>query len=298
VAAAAAAAAVRELDMTEKLPKLGVGVGFREELKSGIFLNRERIDFLEVTSDHFIDAGKQKLAELDLLREHFTLIPHSLDLSLGSAEGIDEGYLEKIAGLVERLRPPWFSDHVCFTRSGGVEIGHLAPVPFTDEALKVLVRNIDLVRKRVSTPLILENITYNLRFGSSRMTEAEFLSRLVGETGCGLLLDVTNLYINSVNLGYDWRTFLDAIPMDRVVQLHFVGSRNHGRGLIDAHADKTEIEIWNVFREVCVRCDIKGAILERDDNFPQFSEILEELDIARSTMSRNTMEVKTADVLS
>ncbi len=264
------------------LPKLGVGLGFREELKASIFLNQDSIDFLEITSDHYLDPSPRKRAELETLRQHFTLIPHSLELSLGSAEGIDEEYLDRLAELIDHVQPPWFSDHVCFTRSGGVRIGHLAPVPFTREALDTLVRNIDRVKRKIPTPLILENITYNVCYPSSEMSEAEFLRILLNESGCGMLLDVTNLYINSVNLGFDWRVFLDELPFEHVVQVHFVGSRKHGRRLVDAHADTTDDEIWNVFREVAVRCDIKGAILERDDDFPKFADLLDELESARS----------------
>lgn len=271
----------------EPLPKLGVGIGFREPFKADIFLNRGNIDFLEITSDHYLDATPRKLEELELLRQHFPLIPHSLELSLGSAEGVNEEYLEKLAELIDRIRPPWFSDHICFTKSNGIKIGHLAPVPYTKESLGVLIRNIEKVKKRISTPLILENITYNLQFPSSEMSESEFINTLLEQTDCGMLLDVTNLYINSMNLGYDWRNFLDKLPLERVVQLHFVGSQKHGRRFIDAHANKTEEEIWNVFNEVCVRCDIKGAILERDEDFPPFAEILQELETARFHISMN-----------
>jgi uncharacterized protein (UPF0276 family) len=266
----------------QKRPR--VGVGFRERFRAEIFLNQEKIDFLEITTDHYLDAKASKIEELKLLKEHFPLIPHSLELSLGSAEGIDEEYLEKVAELVEFVQPEWFSDHLCFTRSGGVKIGHLAPVPYTKEAIKVFVKNIKKVKSRVKTPLILENITYLVRFQSSEMSEAGFIKAVLEETDCGLLLDVTNLYINSQNFGFDWRKFLDEIPPERIVQLHFVGSHQHGTRLIDAHADKTEEEIWQVFAEVSRRFDIKGAILERDENFPPFREILEELETARNIL--------------
>lgn len=267
-----------------KLPQMGVGLGFREPLRSSIFLNREGIDFLEITADHYLNAAPKKREELELLREHFTLVPHSLELSLGSAEGIDESYLEKLADLVDAIDPPWFSDHICFTRSGGIKIGHLAPVPHTNEALAVLIKNIETIKKRIPTPLILENITYNVRFPSSEMLEQEFIRALLGETDCGMLLDVTNLYINAKNLGYDWRTYLDDLPMERVVQLHFVGSHTDGGRLIDAHADRTEDEIWEVFEEVCRRCDVNGAVLERDENFPEFGELFNELERARGIL--------------
>lgn len=120
------------------------------------------------------------------------------------------------------------------------------------------------------------------RYPFAEMDEAEFLTKLLNETDCGLLLDVTNLYINSVNHKYDWRKFLDKLPLERIVQLHFVGGHKHKDYLIDSHSQKTQNEIWEVFREVCQRCEIKGAILERDENFPPFTEILEELQMARS----------------
>jgi Uncharacterized protein conserved in bacteria len=262
-------------------PKTKIGIGFREHFRADVFLHRREIDFLEITADHYLDARPEKIEELKLLREHFPLVPHSLELSLGSAEGIDEEYLEKLAELIELIQPEWFSDHLCFTKSGGVRIGHLAPVPYTREALKVFVKNISRVQRKIRTPLILENITYLVRFPSSEMSEAEFIRRVLEETGCGMLLDVTNLYVNSVNFNFDWRAFLDEIPNERVVQLHFVGSHRHWKFLIDAHADRTESEIWEVYREVCARCSVKGAILERDKNFPPFAEILTEIETAR-----------------
>ena len=269
----------------KELPKLGVGLGFRPQFKTEVFLNRPKIDFLEITSDHYIDSPPKKLEELELLAEHFPLIPHSLELSLGSAEGIDEEYLAKLADVVAIARPAWFSDHICFTRSGGIKIGHLAPVPFTEEALEVFIRNIEKVRKRIDVPLILENITYNIEYPWNEMSEGEFIRRLLEETDCGLLLDVANLYINSVNLDFNWQTYLDELPCDRVVQLHFVGAHRGHERLIDAHADAMDGDIWNVFREVSVRCDIKGAILERDENFPVFDELLAELETAREIVS-------------
>lgn len=265
----------------ENLPHLGVGLAFRPQFKADIFLNRSEIDFLEITSDHYIDSPLKKLEELELLAEHFPLIPHSLELSLGSAEGIDNEYVSKLADLVSIAKPAWFSDHICFTRSGGVKIGHLAPVPFTEEALGIFVRNINKLTRRIDVPLILENITYNIDYPWNEMSEATFINRLLNETDCGLLLDVANLYINSVNRGSDWRDVLEGLPLERVVQLHFVGAHRHAGRLIDAHANPTNDEIWNVFREVSVRCNINGVILERDENFPDFGEIVAELRTAR-----------------
>ena len=280
--------------MINELPKLGVGIGFREQFRAALFLHQKEIDFLEITADHYFDANQRKHEELELLKQHFPLIPHGLNLSLGSAEGIDEIYLEKFAELVERTSPAWFSEHLCFTKSGGKQIGHLAPVPYTNEAIRVFVKNITRVKSKIKTPLILENITYLMRFPSSEMTEAEFITRILEETDCGLLLDVTNLYINSKNFGFDWRDFLDELPMERVVQMHFVGLHKHNDLLIDAHADRTDDDIWEVFREVCRRTEIKGAILERDENFPPFAEILDELKTARNISNEQNFAGKSS----
>jgi len=270
--------------MFDSLPDLGVGLGFRPQFKTEVFLNRSKIDLLEITADHYIDSPSKKLEELELLADHFPLVPHSLELSLGSAEGIDEDYVAKLADVVSIAKPAWFSDHICFTRSGGIKIGHLAPVPFTDEALRVLIRNIDRVKTRIDVPLILENITYNIAYPWSEMSETQFIRRLLEETDCGLLLDIANLYINSQNLAFDWGEYLDELPLDRVVQIHFVGEHRSGDRLIDAHADTTSDDIWNVFREVSLRCDIKGAILERDENFPAFDDLIGELNTARKIL--------------
>lgn len=270
-----------------RLPALGVGLGFREPLRGEIFLRRDEIDFLEITADHYLDATREKLRELDLLREHFTLIPHALDLSLGSAEGLDADYLRKLARLVRRLDPPWWSEHVAFTRAGGVEIGHLAPTPFSAEAARVFARNVANARAHIDAPLILENITYTLTLPGATHGEAEFLSEVVERADCGLLLDVTNLHINSVNHGYDPREFLGRLPLGRVVQLHFVGGHRHGRELIDSHSERTPEEVWDIMRHVLERAPVRGAVLERDENLPPLAELLAELGRAREMGRRH-----------
>lgn len=264
-----------------ELPVLNAGLGFREPLLSDLFLHRESVDFLEIVADHYLDASRGKLQELDLLAANFTLVPHALNLSLGSSGGIDPEYLAMLADLVDRLRPPWWSEHIAFTRAGDVEIGHLAGLPFTDEAIAAVCRNVEGVKRRISVPLILENVTYTISFPGAEMDEARFLTEIVKRTDCGLLLDVTNLYVNSVNHGYDPCRFLDALPLERVVQLHFVGVHTQDGTLVDSHAHATPREVWQLLEEVLARAPVKGVLLERDANFPAFAELTDELDRAR-----------------
>ncbi|MBH8577654.1 DUF692 domain-containing protein [Nostocaceae cyanobacterium CENA369] len=267
--------------MFSHLPTLGVGLGFREPFKSDLFLNRQQVDFLEIVAEHYLDAPVQKQQELELLAAHFSIIPHAINLSLGSAEGLDTDYLGKLAALIKQLNPPWWSEHICFTKAGGVDIGHLSPLPYTKEAVEVLCRNIAEVRRWVDVPLILENITYMVTLPGAEMTEAQFLTEVVERADCGLLLDVTNLHTNAVNYGYDVRAFLAQLPKERIVQLHFVGGHWHDGILIDSHSQSTPLEVWELIDEVVDCASVKGIVLERDENLPPFGELAGELQKAR-----------------
>lgn len=264
-------------------------MGHRPALSAEIFLNADRIDFLEITAEHFLDVPNAKREELRLLRERFRLIPHGLNLSLGSAEGIDGAYLDRLAALVEEVEPPWWSEHVAWTRAGGRELGHLAPTPRNRESIEVIARNAAIARRVVDRPLILENITATIDPPGSTMSEGAFLRALVDETGCGLLLDATNLFTNAANRGEDPRRQLDDWPLESVVQLHFAGGWvEEGTGLwVDAHDHPTPEPVWALMEEILARCAPRGAILERDGRFPPIGELLSELERARELGRRH-----------
>jgi uncharacterized protein (UPF0276 family) len=267
--------------MLSYLPNLGVGLGFRQPFKSDLFLNRQQVDFLEIVAEHYLDTPPIKQQELEILMTHFPVIPHAINLSLGSAEGLDTDYLHKLAALIKKINPPWWSEHICFTKAGGVDIGHLSPLPYTQEAVEILCRNIAQVRQLIDVPLILENITYMVQLPGAEMTEAEFLSEVLERADCGLLLDITNLYTNAVNYSYDIDEFLQALPWERIVQLHFVGGHWHDGVLIDSHSQSTPVEVWELMQKVVASASVKGIVLERDENLPPFTEVVKELHQAR-----------------
>ncbi len=273
--------------MFSQLPALGVGLGFRVPFRGDLFLHQRQVSFLEILADHYLDTSPEQEQELDLLAEHFALIPHALNLSLGSAEGVDPAYVRKLAKLVRRVNPPWWSEHIAFTRAGGVDIGHLSPLPFTWEAVEVVCRNIAEVRRWIDRPLILENIAYAMTAPAGEMSEAEFLTEVLERTDCGLLLDVTNLHTNAVNHGYDPLAFLGQLPLERVVQLHFVGGHWHNGVLIDSHSQPTPPKVWALMEAVLTRVPVKGVVLERDENLPPFEELLGELDQVRRIVRMN-----------
>ena len=273
--------------MFSQLPALGVGLGFRVPFRGDLFLHQRQVSFLEILADHYLDTSPEQEQELDLLAEHFALIPHALNLSLGSAEGVDPAYVRKLAKLVRRVNPPWWSEHIAFTRAGGVDIGHLSPLPFTWEAVEVVCRNIAEVRRWIDRPLILENIAYTVTVPGGEMSEAEFLTEVLERTDCGLLLDITNLHTNAVNHGYDPLAFLGQLPLERVVQLHFVGGHWHNGVLIDSHSQPTPPKVWALMEAVMARAPVKGIVLERDENLPPFEELLGELDQVRRIVRMN-----------
>ncbi len=279
-AAVVAAAAVAAISA----PALGSGLGYRPPFRADLFANRARVDFLEIIADHYFDALPEKLRELDLLRAHFPVVAHGLDLSIGSAEGIDHAYLDKFAALIERIEPPWWSEHLCFTRAGGINIGHLAALPHTREALDVVARNVETVRKRIKAPLVLENITTVVRVPGAEMDEPEFLTRALDATGCGWLCDVANLYTNAVNHGVDIDATFERWPWDRLVQIHYAGGRWRDGVLIDSHDAATSEAVWALYDRIVARAPVKGVILERDERLPPFGELLDEVERARATL--------------
>lgn len=274
--------------MGQKIPYLGVGLGFRSIFKADLFIDPRSVDFLEITLDHYLDASPAKWRELELLKQSFRLIPHGLNLSLGSAEGVDSEYLAKVADLVHFVDPPYWSEHIALTKAGGIEIGHLSPSVFSQEAVDVFVKNIETVKKTIPYPLVLENITYLFELPHSNLSEAAFLSQILERADCGLLLDITNLYTNAYNHGFDYRHFLSQIPLERVVQLHFTGGFVAQNGiLIDSHSENTPDAIWEVMDYVFSVASPKGVILERDENIPPFAELKKEVQKAKDLISKH-----------
>jgi uncharacterized protein (UPF0276 family) len=270
----------------KELPVLGVGMGYRKRYREDVYRYRDYIDFLEVMSDIYLDCNENSdldLKEIDILSKYFPLLPHSVGLSIGSAEGIDNKYLHKLKTFIDRIDPPWWSDHLCFTKSHDIDTGHLLQLPFVKESVDVVKVNYKAVSNQIQVPFILENISYLTSLPSATMHEHEFLRTVLDATDCGILLDVTNLYGNSINHGFNALEYLDKIPLDKVVQLHFVGGSFSKEGTYhDDHSHKTPENVWYLMDEVIARTpNIKGVVLERDDNFPHIEEILKELERAR-----------------
>lgn len=263
------------------LPWLGVGIGWRPEID----LTVERlpgVDFVEVVAENLSPGTMPESVRL-LRKRGLPVLPHAVTLSLGGAEPVDRHRVEHLAALAEALGAPLVSDHVCFVRAGGLEAGHLLPVPRTRDALDVLVANVRAVSADLPVPLALENVAALLDWPDAELAEGEFLAELVERTGCWLLVDVANLHANAHNIGTDPRAFLDTVPLDRLAYVHVAGGVRRDGLYHDTHAHPVRAEVLDLLDELCARVPPPGVLLERDDDYPSDAELAAEIGAIRST---------------
>jgi uncharacterized protein (UPF0276 family) len=206
---------------------------------------------------------------------------HGVALSIGSADGVDEAYLDALVLLADRVQPLWISDHLCWTGVHGRVLHDLYPLPYSEDAFDVVVRNVHRVQERLKRSLVLENVSSYVSFGASSMTEWEFISTVCARTGCRLLLDVNNIHVSSVNHGFDAHAFLRGIPADRVQQIHLAGHTDHGDHIIDTHDHPVADSVWALYAQALKLCGPVATMIERDDHIPQLGELVAELDHAR-----------------
>jgi uncharacterized protein len=276
-------AAVAEDAVADK-GNLGVGVGWRPEID----LTVERlpgVDFVEVVAENL---HRGRLPEsLMLLRERgVPVLPHAVSLSLGGADPVAEHRLEHLAALAEAVQAPLVSDHVCFVRAGGLDSGHLMPVPRTRDALDVLVANVKTVQDALSVPFAVENIAALLEWPDAELTEGQFLGELTERAGCMLLVDVANLYANARNTGADPLRLLDELPLDRIAYVHIAGGVERDGAYHDTHAHPVLPAVLDLLRELASRTFLPGVLLERDDDYPSDAELAAELATVRAAAGR------------
>lgn len=236
------------------------GLGYRAPLHDWILSKPSGVSCLEITAEHFFDD----VSPLAVLRKQFPLYVHGLGLSLGTPGELDAETLRGFKRVVEAAQPEWVSDHIAFTRAGGVDLGHLNPVPISRASLEVIAGHALELADATGRPVLLENIAAPLRLDGD-LSEADFLNGLCETANCGLLLDVTNLYINSRVHSYDPLQWLRALDSARIVQVHIVGYEQRDGALIDSHSAAIQPEILALLREVLAYAPVKSVLLERDE---------------------------------
>ncbi len=251
-----------------------VGVGYRQEMADWIQTRPRGVDCLEITAEHFFHPGGE--AHLTTLRKDYPLYVHALGLSLGTPGPLDHKRVEAFARVARAADPAWISEHIAFTRTAEFDLGHLNPIPPTREALKVVADHARELAERCGKPILMENITSHVKL-EGELTETEFLNELCERADCGLLLDVTNLFINSRNHGFDPIAWLHEIEPRRIRQLHIVGYSKDGDRYTDAHARPIQEELIELASAVVRYAPVKSVVLERDECIPDHAELAAEV---------------------
>lgn len=262
-------------------PRLGFGVGLRFPHLRYIEEHQPAIDFFEIISENFMDSSGHRRYVLDSLAERYPIFMHGVSLSIGSADPLDFEYLARLKRLADSIGAVLVSDHVCWTGVAGINTHDLLPIPFTEASLAHVIRRIRTVQEFLERPLLLENPSTYVGFAGSTLTEWEFLTRMAQETGCGLLLDVNNVYVSSVNHDFDPVEYVRCLPHDRVAQIHLAGHTQVGTHVIDTHDCPVADCVWQLYRLAGELAGEVPALLEWDDRIPSFPELQAELGKAR-----------------
>ncbi|MBY8884015.1 DUF692 domain-containing protein [Streptomyces sp. PTM05] len=272
--------------LTRRIARRGAGVGYRRELHEDLATHAGQIDVVEILADQWRMPGG-----LDTVREvcgRFRAVPHGVGLSLAGAGRIDPDYLVFIKELSGICEADYYSEHLAMTHVPGVNSGHLCPPILSEESLRRCVRNVLETQSAIGMPLAIENITYNVTLGS-HLDAASFLAELVDRTDALLLLDVANLYINSVNFSFDVDEYLDQLPLERVVHIHLAGGVTRSDGtLMDTHSEIIGDSVWQLAEKVSRRCAPSTVIIEHDSNFPEFRRLVDEVGDARGIFFADT----------
>ena len=284
--------------------RLHTGIGLRQPHYQPLLAAPAALAFVEVHSENFFALGGAALGVLKAARTHWPVSLHGVGLALGSAAGLDEGHLDRLAALVRRIDPVRVSDHAAFARAprsrgGSVVHGNdLLPLAFTEAALDIMVANVQRVQERLARPILVENISAYLHWADDTMTEPEFFNALTRRSGCGLLLDVNNLVVNALNTGADEAQaavaacdWVDAIRATTVGEIHLAGYDDSGGDIvIDDHGSRVHAPVWQVFRHAVRRLGPRPTLVEWDTALPALTVLLDEAALAEAVLVEESAE--------
>lgn len=251
-------------------PHLGFGVGLRTVHFSHILKHQPDVDWFEIISENFLDSGGRPRYVLDQIAERYPVVMHGVSMSIGSTDPLNVGYLRKLKRLAQDVGACWVSDHLCWTGVAGINTHDLLPIPLNEHTLKHVVERIRIVQDVLERPLVLENPSTYVGFADDSMREWEFLTRMAEQADCGLLLDVNNVYVSSVNHDFDPVEYIESVPHERVVQFHLAGHTNCQTHLIDTHDGQVIEAVWDLYRLARQRTGEVSTLLEWDAKIPEF----------------------------
>jgi uncharacterized protein (UPF0276 family) len=265
--------------MTNKLelPNLGLGLGLRNQHFGHILENSPEVDWFEVISENFMDSHGRPRHILKQIAERYPVVMHGVSMSIGSTDPLNFDYLKSLKTLADEVKPAWISDHLCWTGVLTSNSHDLLPLPLNEESLKHVCARINQVQDYLERPLIVENPSTYAAFKNSTIPEWDFLKLMTEETGCGLLLDVNNVYVSSFNNEFDPVAYIKGLPHDKIVQMHLAGHQNCGNYIIDTHDREVTNNVWKLFQMTYQLAPEASILLEWDGNIPAFDVYHSEL---------------------
>lgn len=274
------------------------GIGLRFQHHRALLEEKPALAWLEVHSENYMGGGKP-LMYLEAIRRDYPLSLHGVGLSLGSADGLNERHLARLARLVARFEPGLVSEHVAWSASGGRHFADLLPLPFTEEALAIVCRNVEVAQDYLGRRILVENASSCLRYRHSTMPEWEFIAAIAERTGCGLLCDVNNIFVSACNHGLDARRYLRALPRERIGEIHLAGHRlqqfDDGRSIrIDDHGSRVSREVWALYAEALALFGRVPTLVEWDTEVPALAVLLEEAAQAQRLMDAELAHARVA----
>ncbi len=271
----------------EQLPiPAHAGVGLRAPHYHEVIENRPDIAWFEVHSENFFADGGKPHEILEQVRAHYPLSLHGVGLSLGSTDPLSTWHLDKLKGLIDRYEPGLVSEHLCWSSVDNRYLNDLLPLPYTEEALHHITARIEQAQDYLGRQILIENLSSYLQFTDSSIPEWEFLAAVAKASGCGILLDVNNIYVNASNHGFDPMMYLNAIPVSAVQEMHLAGHSNEGDCLIDTHSKPVTDAVWQLYAHAVARFGRIPTLIEWDIDIPALQVLRDEAHRAQHIMER------------
>ena len=270
----------------EQRPFLGYGLGLRPDHYTSVLSSNPNIDWFEIISENYMVAGGKPLYYLDQIRERYPIVMHGVSLSIGSTDPLNMDYLKDLKKLIDRVKPAWISDHMCWTGMGGHNIHDLMPLPYNRETARHVIDRVKQVQDYLGRQILLENVSSYLDYKSSDMTEWEFITEVSEGADCLLLFDINNIFVSGFNHDFDPVEYMQNIPVDRVQQFHVAGHEDNGDVLIDTHDHPVRSEVWDLYEKACAIFGPISTMIERDDNIPELPVLVDEVNRAREIGDR------------
>ena len=277
-------------------PVSGIGIGLRSQHINKVLKNKPDVPWFEVLIDNHLADGGVIPRQLDEICSNYPITFHSIGMNIGGMDFLDDAYLSRIKQAIRRYQPEWISDHLCFSCMHGKNLHDLMPLPYNEECLMHVSKRIHQIQDILECPLVIENVSSYLSYNDSTMTEAEFVSNLVTEADCNLLLDVNNIYVNEYNLKESAINFIEAMPTERIQEIHLAGFEPCGEYVLDAHNNPVSTEVWDLYK-IC--CKFHGAVptlIEWDNDLPEFDVLMQEASKAELIQQNYLMDKVTRKV--